>query len=152
MKKLLLALLIAVPMGAQAASTTAQALIDVLAAISIAQVQDLDFGNVYQGDASGTVAPAAGSAAVFTVSGAPSTAYSITLPADGTVTMITGGGGANETIAVSGFTSTPAAGAGTGLLGAGGTQTLRVGATHAAIGAAQVVGAYATNFTVTVVY
>lgn len=151
MKMLFLMLVTILPLGAQAASTTAQALLDVRAAISIAQVNDLDFGFVYQGASAGTVATGDAGAAEFTVTGAPSTAYTITLPADGVVTMITGGGGANETVAVSSFTSNPAVGA-NGMLGVGGTQTLLVGATHAAIPAAQVVGLYAATFTVDVVY
>ena len=151
MKMLFLMLVTILPLGAQAASTTAQALLDVRAAISIAKVDDLDFGFVYQGANAVTVAAADAASAEFTVTGAPSTAYSITLPADGVVTMITAGGGVNKEVNVSSFTSLPAAGA-NGMLGVGGTETLTVGATHAAIPAAQVVGLYAATFTVDVVY
>lgn len=151
MKMFFLMLVFAVPFSAQAASTTAQALLDVRAAIAIAQVEDLDFGFVYQGAGAGTVLPAGSGAAEFAVTGAPNTAYTITLPADGVVTMVTAGGGLNKEVAVTAFASTPAAGA-NGMLSAGGAQTLLVGATHAAIPAAQVVGAYAGTFTVDVVY
>lgn len=137
-----------------AASTTGTAKQVVIAAISIANVSDLDFGTAPAGDAAKTVAPGTSEDAEngsFTVSGAANTAYTITLPADGTVTMTTGGGGANETIAVSTFTSSPAAGS-NGLLSGTGTQNLYVGATRAALGAAQVAGNYTATYTVTVVY
>jgi len=138
---------------AQAASDTAQALQQVQAAIAIAQVSDLDFGTGIQGDAAVTVAPGTAenaSNASFNVTGEAGLAYTITLPIDGAVVMTTGGGGANETIAVNSFVSFPAAGA-NGLL-TGGSQSLYVGATRAALGAAQVAGGYATTFTVDVVY
>jgi spore coat protein U-like protein len=139
---------------AQAASDTAQALQVVQAAIAIAQVSDLDFGTAVQGDAASTVAPGTAenaNNASFAVTGEPGLAYTITLPADGAVVMQTGGGGANETIAVNTFVSNPAAGANE-LLNGTGNQSLFVGATRAALGAAQVAGAYATTFTVDVVY
>ncbi len=139
---------------ANAASTTGTARQVVIAAISIANVSDLDFGTAPAGDALKTVAPGAAENAEngsFTVTGQASTAYTISLPADGVVTMTTGGGGANETIAVTSFLSSPAAGA-NGLLSAGGTQNLFVGATRAALGAAQVAGTYTATYTVTVVY
>ena len=138
----------------KAASTTANAVQQVIAAISIAQVSDMDFGSDVPGAAAKTVAPGTAEDAEnasFTVSGQASTAYTITLPSDGTVTMITGGGGANETIAVNSFASFPAAGA-NGLLDGTGSQSLYVGATRAALGASQVVGAYTGSFTVDVVY
>lgn len=137
---------------AEAASATAQALATVTAAINIAQVSDLDFGSAVQGDALSTVAPADATAAEFTVSGQPSTAYTITLPADGTIEMITGAGStADEKIAVDSFTSTPAAGA-NGALDGTGSETLKVGASRAALSATQVAGAYAATFSVDVVY
>lgn len=123
----------------------------VVQAIALTPVSDLDFGSAAQGDAAKVVAPGAAENAEngsFTVSGAPSTAYTITLPA-GAVTLTTGAGGANETISVGTFTSFPAT---TGTIGAGGTQLLLVGATRAALGAAQVAGNYTGTYTVTVVY
>jgi len=140
---------------AQAASDTAQALQVVQAAIAIAQVSDLDFGTAVQGDASKTVVPGAAENAEnasFNVTGEPGLAYTITLPADGSVTMVTGGGAtANEQIAVNSFVSNPAAGA-NGLLDGTGAQSLFVGATRAALLATQVTGGYSSNFTVDVVY
>lgn len=135
-------------------STTGTARQVVIAALSITNVSDLDFGTAPAGDAQKTVAPGATENAEngsFTVNGQANTAYTITLPTDGTVTMVTGGGGANETIAVSTFTSFPAAGA-NGLLNGSGTQTLLVGATRAALSASQVAGTYTGTYTVTVVY
>lgn len=139
----------AMSVGAQAVTEQAQALIKVEAPLTITWSKDLDFGTVLQGDLAATVAPGDAEAAAFDIAGSPNTAYTITLPGNGDVVMITGGGGANETIAVDDFTSLPAA---TGLLDGAGTQTLTVGATHAAIGAAQVAGDYAADFTVEVVY
>ncbi len=136
----------------KAASATAQALAVVTAAINIVQVSDLDFGSSVQGDGSLAVATGDASAAEFTVSGEPSTAYTITLPADGTIIMQTGAGAsADEQIAVDSFVSAPAAGA-NGLLDGTGSETLKVGATRAALSATQVTGSYTTNFTVDVVY
>ncbi len=137
---------------AKAASDSAQALAVVTAAINITQVADLDFGSAVQGDAASTVAPADGTAGEFAVTGQASTAYTITLPADSTVTMITGGGAsADEQIGVDSFVSTPAAGA-NGLLDGTGAQTLKVGATRDALSGTQVAGSYAASFTVDVVY
>lgn len=138
---------------AQAASTTANALQVVITSISITKVSDLDFGSAAQGDAAKTVAPGAAENAEnasFTVAGEPSTAYTITLPADGAVKMVTAGGGAaNKEINVTSFASSPS---GTGTIGAGGTQTLFVGATRDALLAGQTTGSYSGAFTVAVVY
>lgn len=137
---------------ARAASDSAQALAVVTAAINIAQVADLDFGSAVQGDVAATVLPGDPTAAEFSVTGQPSTAYTITLPADATVQMITGGGAtADEQINVNSFASTPAAGA-NGLLDGSGNQSLFVGATRDALSATQVAGSYAATFTVDVVY
>lgn len=139
---------------AHAASTTGTAKQVVISALAITNVSDLDFGTAAPGDAAKLVAPGTSENAEngsFTVAGQANTAYTITLPADGTVTMVTGGGGANETIAVDTFTSYPAAGA-NGLLDGTGNQPLYVGATRAALGAGQVAGNYAGTYTVTVVY
>jgi hypothetical protein len=139
---------------AQAASDTANATMNVLVALNIAQVSDLVFNDAEAGASSETIAPGSSenaNNASFAITGEPSTAYTITLPADATVVMQTGAGGANETIAVDSFASNPAAGP-NGLLDGSGSQTLYVGATRAALGASQVAGAYSDTFTVTVVY
>lgn len=86
-------------------------------------------------------------AASFAVTGDGTLSYGITLPADGVVTIVTGGSTAPETMAVSSFTSSPAT---TGTLTAG-AQTLKVGATLTTV-ASQVAGAYTGTFNVTVAY
>lgn len=114
-------------------------------------MQNLDFDTVIQGDASATVAPGDGTAAVFDVTGSPNTAYTVNLPA-APINMVTAGGGAAEReIEVNTFVSNPAAGA-NGMLDGAGEQELRVGATHAAILANQEPGSYSGTFTVEVVY
>ncbi len=128
-----------------AASVNATANATVIQALSITKTQDLNFGTGARSDAAKVIAPAGATAAIFTVSGQPSTAYTITLPT--TINMTRTGG--TETLAVNTFTSTPSS---TGLIAAGGTQSLRVGATRVAIPAAQAVGSYVGTFTVTVVY
>lgn len=126
----------------------------VIAALAIANVSDLDFGTAAAGDAAKTVAPGSSENAEngsFNVTGQANTAYTITLPADGVVIMQTAGGGVNKDIAVNTFVSNPAAGA-NGLLNGSGAQTLFVGATRAALGAAQVAGSYTATYSVDVVY
>jgi hypothetical protein len=127
-------------------SDTAQALIDVAAAITITQNQDLDFGTVAQGAAGATIAPADAEAAIFDVAGQANTAYTISFGA-ASIDM-TGPGAAIE---VNSFVSLPAAGA-NGMLDGTGSQELRVGASHGAIPGAQVAGSYAGTFTVEVAY
>lgn len=87
-------------------------------------------------------------AATFTVGGQANLTYAITLPTNGTVNITTGGAGPTETMAVSDFTSNPS---GTGTIGGGGTQTLKVGAKITTV-ASQVTGVYTGTFTVTVLY
>lgn len=126
-------------------SADADATINIQAAISITKVQDLDFGMVAPGDASGTVAPADAEAAVFDVTGEPNASYDVILPA--TVDMT----GPGDPITVSSFASDPDAGTG-GLLDGSGAQELRVGAQHPTIPLAQVSGTYTGTFTVEVAY
>lgn len=120
----------------------------VIAAIAIANVSDLVFPQASPGAAAATVAPGTAENAnngSFNVSGQANTAYTITLPT--TINMTNGA----NTIAVNTFVSFPAAGA-NGLLGAGGTQLLLVGATRAALAAGQALGTYTGTYTVNVVY
>ena len=133
---------------ASAASTTANAVATVIQAIAIAKTQDLNFGTASVGSVAKVVAPADATAAVFNVTGQPNTAFTIQLPA-AAISMVTGGGGANRTISVGTFTSTPAL---TGTLSGAGAATLRVGATRAALPATQIAGAYTASFTVSVIY
>lgn len=144
--------------NAQASSTdtaSADATITVVSDITIAKDsgKDLLFANAARNDAADTIAPADSNAASFTVSGEAGHTYSITLPADGTVVMTTGAGvAADDQIAVNSFTSNPAAG-NNGVIGGGGTQTLKVGATRAAIRATQTqANDYTATFNVTVTY
>jgi hypothetical protein len=135
---------------AKAASANGTATAQVVVAISIAAVSNLDFGVTFPGDIQLIVPPGAAENASngsFTVTGDPNRAYTITLPT--TINIITGAGGANRTIVVDTFTSNPS---GTGLLGAGGTQTLFIGARRAALPLTQVIGVYSGTYTVTVVY
>jgi len=140
-----------------------------LIAITINNTAGLAFGSLAAGTGGTvTVSPAgvrtgtggvvlvssgAGSAASFNVQGFtfPTThthSYSITLPADGTVTITNGA----KSMAVNNFVSIPPAGTSTGTLARGSqTQTLNVGATLA-VGSNQAPGNYSGTFTVTVVF
>ena len=147
------------------ATATAAASATIITPISIVKNIDMNFGNVaVSATLAGTVilAPAGtrttgGSgvtlpattgtvaAANFTVSGQGSYTYAITLP---TTCTITDAG--SHTMTVNAFTSNPSA---TGLLSAGGSQTLTVGATLN-VSAGQAAGVYtnATGVPVTVNY
>lgn len=143
-----------IALNAVAANVNGLAIQTVVAAISIVNVSDLDFGSAAAGTVAKTVAAGAIENAEngsFIVSGQANTAYTILLPANGVVVMTTAGGGLNKDIPVNSFTSLPAAGA-NGLLNAGGTQLLLVGATRSALGASQVAGSYTSTYSVTVVY
>ncbi len=148
------------------ATATASASATIITPISITKTVDMRFGNVAvsatiagttvlapagtrtTGGAGGVTLPATTgtvSAASFTVSGQGSYTYAITLPTTATITDAS-----SHTMTVNAFTSSPSA---TGLLSAGGTQTLTVGATLN-VAAAQAAGTYtnATGVPVTVNY
>lgn len=127
--------------------------------ITLAKLTDLRFGDIFTGPTAGTVtlSPAGArsatggaglgalspvGAATFTVTGAPSATYAITLPAS--ITLSAPGG----TLTVSPLTSSPSL---TGLLNASGTQSLAVGGTLA-VAANQTDGNYTGTFNVTVAY
>jgi hypothetical protein len=151
--------------GQVTASATANASATIIAPITLTWVSDLNFGNVVTSAATGTVTldaagtrtagagasilaaqPGTVTVANFTVGGNVGWNYAITLP--GSVSIDDPGLG--DPMTVDTFTSTPTT---SGTIGAGGTQTLTVGATlH--VGANQVAGVYtsATPFTVTVNY
>lgn len=130
------------------------------AAIAISNTQALAFGKFVAGaGGSVSVSPAggrsasggvvlvpsgAGAAAQFAVSGDANVTYAISLPADGTVSLASG----TNSMAVNTFTSSPSS---TGTLGAGGAQTLSVGATLS-VGSNQAIGSYSGTFDVTVNY
>ncbi|HXH37963.1 MAG TPA: DUF4402 domain-containing protein [Thermoanaerobaculia bacterium] len=140
------------------ASATASAFAKVITPIAITKNTDLNFGTIISGPAGTVVVAPNGvetasgattvnpnpsvSAAQFTVTGQPSTAYSISLP---TSISITNGA---QSMTVDTFTSNPTPG---GLLSAGGSQSLQVGATLNVL-ANQAVGNYAGTFSVTVAY
>jgi hypothetical protein len=84
------------------------------------------------------------SAATFSVTGDAAATYAITLPGDGIVALTSGA----NTMGVNAFSSSPAL---TGQLSAGGSQTLRVGATLS-VGNNQASGSYSGSFAVTVNY
>lgn len=149
----------AFPALADAASATANVSASIVPAISITKNTDMSFADVIASGSAGTVVlstagarsatggavlgnGSGAAAAAFTVSGDPSSTYSITLPSSTTITS----GGNNMTVNT--FTSNPS---GTGTLSGGGTQALAVGATLQ-VGANQVEATYTGTFDVTVAY
>lgn len=131
-----------------AASTTADSLITIILQLSITKDRDLQFAQRAQGGLSETVTPASGSSAEFTVTGAPNTAYTITLPTS--IDMITGDGvGVTKRIEVNTFAHNAG---GSPTTDGDGEVTINVGASHGAILANQVVGSYVGAFTVEVAY
>lgn len=86
-----------------------------------------------------------GSAARFEVSGDPNQTYSITLPANGTASLVNASG---HSMPISDFTSNPAS---TGILNVSGRQTISVGA-RLNVGANQPPGSYSGSFIVYVDY
>jgi hypothetical protein len=144
-------------------SATSNASATIVGPIGITNTTAMNFGNVAVSAVAGTVVmtpagvrsftggctlPAITgtvAAAVFNVTGAASYTYTITLPA--AATTITSG---VNTMTVDTWTSNPS---GTGTLGAGGSETLSVGATLNVAGS-QAAGTYVsgTPFSVTVNY
>lgn len=134
--------------GGKNATASATASVPVIATLGLSKVSDLSFGSGVQGDSSKIITAGGAGSAQFTVSGEPNTAYNITLPTN--ALMTTGDGvGATKQVTVGTFTSSPS---GSGSLGAGGSQSLYVGATRAALLSNQVTGSYSGSFTVTVAY
>jgi hypothetical protein len=144
-------------------SATASASAFIVTPIAISKTLDMNFGNVAVNNTPGTVVLTTASArsvtggctlpavtgtvqaASFAVTGTAAYTYAITLP----VALFTVVNGANS-MTVNTWTSNPTP---TGVLSAGGTQTLLVGATLN-VGANQASGLYtsAADFTVTVNY
>ncbi|HJU83279.1 MAG TPA: DUF4402 domain-containing protein [Holophagaceae bacterium] len=128
--------------------------------ISLMGVSGLDFGNLVSGATAGTVTVSPGgavssaggvtlfggaaTACILTVAGTANRSYSVTLPANGSVTL----SGPGTAMPVNGFLSNPS---GSGNLGAGGSQALRIGATLS-VAANQADGTYTGAFDVTVTY
>ena len=138
-----------------AASAQGRATAQVIRAIAISKTSDLNFGAATPGSASLSITPGNSESrqnATFLVTGEPNRSYSITLPADGVVSIATGTGeGPAQHINISGFQSVPAPGS-NGLMDGDGKQVLSIGATRAALTVQQAVGNYSGSFTVTVVY
>jgi hypothetical protein len=165
MKKILLvsALLIAFTAGTFAQSTDTEqttATATIVGPLALTKVSDMNFGTIAVTGTAGTVVlgtdnsrtavgpslvpPAAGIAASFTVSGDGNRTFAITLPANGTVTLISGA----NTMAANDFVHS----AGVNPALSGGTAAFTVGATLS-VGAAQASGIYTSaNFPVTVSY
>jgi len=153
--------------GGNTANDSGTTTASVIASLNMTAVEDLEFGEGIQGDAAVTITPVNGdkfgvgaTGASFSLTGEPGRNYSVTLPADGTVTMTTGAGGANETIAVDSFTDLGESSCGGAIFqicvkdgrAVGGVDSFAVGATRAALGAAQAPGSYSGTFTVSVIY
>ena len=154
----------ALPSSTQAASATATATAVVATAIGIAKTVDMSFGTIGATASAGTVvlntdgsrtctdvdclSGSPGAAASFDVTGEGINTYSITLPADGVVTLT----GLGPAMACDSFDSLPTVAAG-GTLTAG-AQTLLVGCTlFVANAATQTPDTYTSAlFTVTVNY
>ena len=166
MKKILAIsiMLIAFSAGAFAQSTdteqtTASAVI--VGPLALTKVSDMDFGTIATTGTAGTVtlgtdnsrtavgpalvAPAAGVAASFTVAGEASRTFTITLPADGTVSLISGANSMAANIFVHNAGANPA-------LDVAGAAAFTVGATLS-VAANQAAGSYTSaNFPVTINY
>jgi hypothetical protein len=96
-----------------------------------------------------TVVTGSPSQGVFTVTGTAAATYSITLPADGTVSL-TGPGSPATDMAVNGFNHDAG---GTPTIGGGGSSTLNIGAVLSVAGSAtQTAGDYSGTYDVTVDY
>lgn len=127
---------------------------------TVANVQVLSFGSFAAGNGGGVTISTTGlrskmgdvtllssdngSVGLFTISGLPNQAFSILLPANGTVFLANGTG----TMSVNNFTSKPSQ---PGTLNLSGTQTLVIGATLG-IASNQKPGAYTGTFVVTANY
>lgn len=166
MKKILLfsVMLIAFASGIFAQSTDTEqttATATIVGPLALTKVSDMNFGTIAVTGTAGTVVlgtdnsrtavgpalvpPAAGVAASFTVSGEASRTYTITLPANGTVSLISGA----NTMAANTFVHN--AGANPTLSGAG-AAAFTVGATLS-VAANQAAGSYTSaNFPVTINY
>lgn len=141
-----------------AATANSSATATIVTPIAITNTTGLSFGDVVSGTAASTIVMTAanarsvgsgdailgaanGNAASFDVTGEPSTAYTINLPAS-PVTLTSGG----NTMTVDTFTTD-----GSGVLSAGGAETINVGATLN-LSASQPTGTYTGTFTVETIY
>ncbi len=147
---------------AAADTTSSSASAEIVSAIAITNTAGLNFGQIAPSGTAGTVTistagvrsslggvtlgnQVAVAASSFDITGAPNNTYSITLPADSTVTLTSG---ASPAMAVDSFISDPLT---TGTLNGSGAETLLVGATLS-VGVNQPNGTYTGTFNVTVAY
>lgn len=166
MKKILLfsVLLIAFTAGTFAQSTDTEqttATATIVGPLALTKLSDMDFGTIAVTGTAGTVVlgtdnsrtavgpalvpPAAGVAASFTVSGEASRTYTITLPADGIVSLVSGA----NTMAANTFVHNAGANP---ALGVAGAAAFTVGATLS-VAANQAAGNYTSaNFPVIISY
>lgn len=130
-------------------------------ALTVSGTVDLTFGSFAAGSGGQvTVSPggvrtvsggvvrlssAGGSAGQITVSGQSSATYSIGLPADGTVVLSNAAG---QSMPLKSFVSSPS---GSGQIGAGGSQTIFIGATLS-VAAGQPIGSYSGSYPVSLNY
>jgi len=141
--------------GGNTASDTGTTTASVISSLSVTNNTDLQFGEAIQQDAAKTIPAASG--ATFTVNGEPSRFYNITVPADGTKYMVTDSGlGSlyNEQIQLSTFhfITSELNSTTQGQLSTSGIDTIKIGATRAAIFGNQVKGAYVGTYPVTIIY
>ncbi len=149
--------------GYSQVTTPGNAAARILSPITLTAGATLNFQTIYKSPGGGTVrvtpagvrtvvagtvtlqATPVATAGTFTVGGDPTLTYSITLPADGAVTISNGA----VTMAVNGFAATSASGTNT-LSGAGSDQ-INIGA-DLIVGAGQASGTYTGTYDVTVQY
>ena len=139
--------------SAFAASSTGRATQEVISALQLSRISDLDFGQAVQGSAERTVNPGTFDGpenASFQVTGEPGHSFMISLPGDQEVVMtIDGGSTSNRRIAIKTFKSNPS---GASYLPSNGSKLLFVGATREALKIDQKSGRYEGSFTIAVVY
>jgi hypothetical protein len=157
--------LLALPMVLlQAQTENTDAFANIVNPITISETRSLHFGTMSVSSSAGTciLAPAGtrtqtggvtltnftptATSAAYSVSGAASIAYNITLPST-SVTVTRSGG--SQTMTITAFTSNKTGNA--SILSGTGTDSFAVGATLN-VGASQVAGLYQGNFNVTVAY
>ncbi|WP_374076373.1 DUF4402 domain-containing protein [Bdellovibrio bacteriovorus] len=155
--QLISASLLLMSLGASAApnfgdSASAVATQRIVHRLQISKVSDLNFGEASPGDGPVTVMPGVSENtenASFEVRGEPSRLYQIILPANNSVKMLNGNGGADREILIKEFLSFPAR---AGTLDGTGKSMIFVGAKRDAISNKQKVGDYIGQFYITVVY
>ena len=146
-----------------AASTTGNAAADIVTALTITAGTTMNFGDLSVGAGGGTAVLTTAStvsstgdvvvqggtvaAGTFTLGGANSAGYAITMPASITVAS----GGPTMTIATYTFLAEDTATDSTGTLSGAGAGTMTIGGTLT-VGGSQAAGAYAGTYTITALY